>query len=216
MVLAIGISNIKAQSQIVKITVGTSEFFATLENTPTANAFVQLLPLTINMSELGAVEKYYYFPSGTVLPANATNPGTIQTGDLMLYGNNCLVLFYQTFSTSIGYTKIGKINNVAGLTAALGSGSVNVTYEVYDPSMSVSDFDLNNKLFQISPNPAKDQFNIIGGDFTRVSLMDINGKVLLRTKENTVITNNFPAGVYFLKIDTDKYGTVIKKVIIKN
>ncbi|WP_228376459.1 cyclophilin-like fold protein [Chryseobacterium sp. JAH] len=215
-IFAVSISKLNAQSQNVKITVGSSEFIATLENNPTSAAFVQLLPLTINMSELGGVEKYFYFPSGTTLPTNATNPGTIQTGDLTLYGNNCLVLFYQTFPTSVSYTKIGKINNVTGLTAALGSGSVSVSYELLDPTMGVSDLDVKNNLFQVTPNPATENFRVTGSDFTSLSLLDMNGKVLLQSKENKVDTSNIPAGVYFIKIDADKHSTVSKKVIIKS
>lgn len=119
-----------AVSNKLKITVGTTVFNATLSNNATATAFKALLPLTINMSELGGVEKYYYFPSGIILPTNATSPGTIQNGDLMLYGNNCLVLFYTTFSTGYSYTRIGTVSNPAGLNAALGSGSVTVKYEL--------------------------------------------------------------------------------------
>lgn len=119
-----------SSSNNLKITVGSTVFNASLANNATANAFKAMLPLTINMSELGGVEKYYYFPSGTTLPTNASNPGTIQNGDLMLYGNNCLVLFYTTFSTSYSYTRIGTVTNPAGLASALGSGSVTVTYEL--------------------------------------------------------------------------------------
>ncbi|MBM7421317.1 MULTISPECIES: cyclophilin-like fold protein [Chryseobacterium] len=119
-----------SSSNNLKITVGSTVFNATLSNNATANAFKAMLPLTINMGELGGVEKYYYFPSGTTLPTNASNPGTIQNGDLMLYGNNCLVLFYTTFSTSYSYTRIGTVNNPAGLASALGAGSVTVKYEL--------------------------------------------------------------------------------------
>ena len=110
------------------IKVGSSTFNATLLNNPAVTEFKQRLPLTINMSELNGNEKLYRF--STNLPANASNPGTIQTGDLMLYGSNTLVLFYQTFSTTYSYTRLGRIDNPNGLAAALGSGSVTVTFQL--------------------------------------------------------------------------------------
>ena len=84
-------------SNQIKITVDSSSFTATLQDNPTTNAFKKLLPMTINMSELNNNEKYYSLPNS--LPTNASNPGTIQNGDLMLYGTSTLVLFYKTFST---------------------------------------------------------------------------------------------------------------------
>ena len=110
------------------IKVGSSTFNATLLNNPAVTEFKQRLPLTVNMSELNGNEKLYRF--STNLPANASNPGTIQTGDLMLYGSNTLVLFYQTFSTTYSYTRLGRIDNPNGLAAALGSGSVTVTFQL--------------------------------------------------------------------------------------
>ena len=110
----------------MKITIGTSTFTASLNNNATATAFKGLLPLTINMSDLNNNEKYFDFANG--LPTNAANPGNIQTGDLMLYGNKTLVLFYKSFPTSYSYTRIGRIDDIAGLTAALGSGNVTVTF----------------------------------------------------------------------------------------
>ncbi|WP_299820146.1 cyclophilin-like fold protein [uncultured Pontibacter sp.] len=112
----------------MKIHIGTSTFTATLYENATAEAFKTRLPITVNMVELNDNEKYADLPSS--LPTNASNPGTIQAGDLMLYGSSTLVLFYKSFSTSYNYTKLGRIDDITGLTAALGSGNVKVTFEL--------------------------------------------------------------------------------------
>jgi hypothetical protein len=80
------------------------------------------------MIELNGNEKYFDLPQS--LPTNASNPGTVQNGKLMLYGANTLVLFYKTFATSYSYTRLGRVDDVAGLVAALGSGNVSVTFEL--------------------------------------------------------------------------------------
>ena len=112
----------------MRIKIGSSTFTATLSDNATATAFRGMLPMTINMSELNGNEKYFDLP--VKLPTNASNPGTIQSGDLMIYGSNTLVLFYKTFSTSYGYTRLGRINDTKGLASAVGSGSVTITYEL--------------------------------------------------------------------------------------
>lgn len=71
----------------------------------TAKALQKRLPLTMQMKELNGNEKYHYFPFS--LPTNPKYVGTVQAGDLMLYGSDCLVLFYESFQTDIQYTRIG-------------------------------------------------------------------------------------------------------------
>jgi len=115
-------------SMKLKITVGSNTFNATVYNNSTATAFKAKLPLNINMSELNGNEKYFDLPDN--LPANATNPGTIQIGDMMLYGSATLVLFYKSFSTSYNYTRLARIDNPSGLAAALGSGNISVKFEL--------------------------------------------------------------------------------------
>lgn len=80
------------------------------------------------MTELNGNEKY--FDVSENLPANPSNPGKINSGDLLLYGSKTVVLFYKTFSTSYSYTKLGKIDNPSGLAEALGSGNVVITIEL--------------------------------------------------------------------------------------
>lgn len=110
----------------IRIRVGSATFTATLLPHATAAAFKARLPLTITMSELNNNEKFAQLPNS--LPINASNPGTIQTGDLMLYGSTTLVLFYKTFPTAYSYTRLGRIDNPSGLAAALGPGSATVTF----------------------------------------------------------------------------------------
>lgn len=110
----------------IKIKVNSQTFTATLLDNDSAVAFKQLLPITINMTELHGNEKYYDLPNR--IPTKSSNPGTIHNGDLMLYGSNTLVLFYKTFSTSYSYTKIGSIDDPTGLEKALGNGNVSVTF----------------------------------------------------------------------------------------
>ena len=122
-----GNENKPTMNQKITLKIGGRSFAATLRDNDTARAFAQLLPLTVDMSELNGNEKYHYLPSS--LPTAASRPGTIHAGDLMLYGSDCVVLFYETFSSSYSYTPIGALDAVDGLTAALGRGSVQVTFE---------------------------------------------------------------------------------------
>ena len=115
-------------SNQMRIKIGSSTFTATLYDNATATAFKGMLPMTVKMSELNGNEKY--FDLSVNLPTNASNPGRIESGDLMIYGSNTLVLFYKTFPTSYSYTRLGRINDTTGLASAVGSGSVRVTYEL--------------------------------------------------------------------------------------
>jgi len=111
----------------IQITSGGQTFSAVLYSNDTAQAIVDRLPLTLDMSELNGNEKYYYFDSS--LPIDSENVGYINTGDIMLYGSDCLVLFYDSFSTPYSYTRLGYVDDPDGLANALGSVDVTVTFE---------------------------------------------------------------------------------------
>ncbi|HYC83647.1 MAG TPA: cyclophilin-like fold protein [Chryseosolibacter sp.] len=112
----------------IKIIIGHNNFTAILESNATANEFKKMLPLTISMKDLNSNEKFFDFADN--LPASASNPRTINSGDLMLWGSNTLVLFYKTFNTSYSYTRLGKIENPTGLAKAVGPGNVTVTFQL--------------------------------------------------------------------------------------
>ena len=107
----------------VKAVINGKDYTINLENNETANSFVNMLPKEFKMEELNGNEKYIYLDSS--LPTNSSNPKHINSGDVMLYGDNCLVIFYKSFDTSYSYTKIGHIDNLPDL----GSDSVSVKLE---------------------------------------------------------------------------------------
>lgn len=119
-------SDISASKTTLTVTVGGREFTVTLADNESARRLVDLLPLALDMSELNGNEKFFYLD--TELPAGPYQPGQINAGDLMLYGDNCLVLFYESFTSGYSYTRLGSADDPAGLAQALGGGGVDVTF----------------------------------------------------------------------------------------
>ena len=84
-----------------------------LEDNETVQELLKMLPLNMEMQELNNNEKYYYLTKS--LPTDSSVPSKISKGDLYLYGDDCLVLFYKDFKTTYKYTKIGHIANLKDL-----------------------------------------------------------------------------------------------------
>lgn len=110
------------------VKIGSEIVNATLLDNPTTRALLEQLPLTVTMAEMNGNEKFTYL--STPLPVDPKRPGQIQNGDLMLYGSDCLVLFYDSFATSYSYTRLGRVDDPAALAAVLANGSVEVIFQV--------------------------------------------------------------------------------------
>jgi hypothetical protein len=109
----------------VKIQIGRRIFNAKLLDNASSQALMVMMPITITMTELNKNEKYYNMPNK--LPANPQRVANINNGDLMLYGSDCLVLFYKSFTTSYSYTRLGYLEDVSELASTLGNGNVEIT-----------------------------------------------------------------------------------------
>lgn len=119
----------KSESKANEMTVSVNgkEFSAKFYDTKAAEEFKAMLPLTLDMTELNGNEKYFYLDGR--LTAESERIGSIKRGDIMLYGANCVVLFYESFSTPYSYTRIGYIENSEGLEKAVGTGNVTVEFK---------------------------------------------------------------------------------------
>lgn len=106
------------------LTVNGEAFDVALEDNAAAQALVDRLPLAVSMKELNGNEKYADLAKP--LPAAEQSVGRISAGDLMLWGDDCLVLFYESFRTPYRYTRLGRVVNPDGLKAAVGAGMVKV------------------------------------------------------------------------------------------
>ena len=111
--------NIKSVSVVIE----EKEYILNLEDNKTAKDFVSMLPLDLDMNELNGNEKYINLDKS--LKTNPYNPKRINASDVMLFGDNCLVIFYKSFDTTYSYTKIGHIDNLNDL----GDGDIKVRFE---------------------------------------------------------------------------------------
>ena len=120
----------EAEEMKIRVIAGGKSFQAVLNGGEAARELYSRLPLTLDMSELNGNEKYFYLDSP--LPREAQRVGRINAGDIMLFGADCLVLFYESFSTGYSYTPLGRIQDAGGLAKALGGGGARVTFEAAD------------------------------------------------------------------------------------
>ena len=123
---AIAENTVKHQGNTMNITIGQSTFSAELADTQAAKELTALLPLTLEMQDHLNNEKFAELPKSLSRQDQAV--GRIEAGDIMLWGGDTLVVFYESFHSSYRYTKLGKIQNADKLKNAVGAGKVKMTF----------------------------------------------------------------------------------------
>lgn len=116
------------EEQVMNIQIGEQTFQAVLYENESTKALQEKLPMTIRMDEMNGNEKYYFMDEN--IPSASETVGSIQAGDIMLFGSNCLVLFFKDFQTSYTYTRLGYVRNAPEFVSALESGSLEVTFRM--------------------------------------------------------------------------------------
>lgn len=114
--------------QNIIITIKNKKYEAILYDNSTTKELIKKFPITITMSDLNGNEKYYNFSKS--FSTSSENVANINKGDIMLFGDNCLVIFYKSFSTHYKYTKLGYIKNTEDLENSFGKGDISITFEI--------------------------------------------------------------------------------------
>ena len=183
MLIIFAMAQSMASEMNINVIIGSMTFTATIDDTETGRAFYNMLPMTLNMTELNGNEKYCYLDNS--LPTASYHPGTINAGDIMLYGSSCVVLFYETFSSGYSYSRIGAIDNPSGLAQALGSGNVSV---IFDASSSA-----------VTGIPLIDDAKAI------TAIYDLNGNIM---QQNAL--EQLSRGIYIIKYKNGETKKIIK------
>ena len=114
--------NEKVDENVMKVTINNETYTMKVDNLELMEELFNSLPEKFSMTELNGNEKYYYLNSN-MKNANSEAVGQVQKGDVMLFGSDCLVIFYDSFETEFRYTKIGHIDNLGDI----GSSNVEVS-----------------------------------------------------------------------------------------
>ena len=109
--------------ETIKINISGNDYTVKLENNETADSFMNILPKEYQMREANGNQKYVYLEYK--LPVNEKAVKQIEAGDLMLDGEDCIILFYKSVKTSRKYTKIGHVEDLPHL------GNSNITARFY-------------------------------------------------------------------------------------
>lgn len=105
---------------MLNVDINGAHFALELVENESTRALKDLLPLELEMSSMEH-EKYCYL--GSALPTASYAPGRIEAGDVMLFQDDCLVFFYESFNTPYSYTRLGKLTSTDDLLEACSSSS---------------------------------------------------------------------------------------------
>ena len=131
-------NTVKYRGNTMNITIGQSRFSTELADTQAAKELTALLPLTLEMQDHLSNEKFAELPKD--LSRNDQAVGRIEAGDIMLWGGDTLVVFYESFNSPYRYTRLGKIQNADKLKNAVGAGKVKMTFALCSFENAASSF----------------------------------------------------------------------------
>ncbi|MBR1597885.1 MAG: Ig-like domain-containing protein [Lachnospiraceae bacterium] len=186
----------------INVNIGGKNFTATLEDNASAKAFAKHLPESFNMSELNGNEKYKYLDYE--LPADEKKVGTIHAGDIMLYGNDCIVIFYKSFITPYSYTRLGKLDDTKGLKNAVTDSDVKVSFsKKRSRKISLNKTALKlvkGKKYKLKLKNAKTAKVKWSSRNKKVAAVNKSGRVTAKKKGGTTVTATYGKKMYKCRV----------------
>ncbi|MBQ0078951.1 MAG: hypothetical protein KBS66_03535 [Eubacterium sp.] len=119
-------TEMKEMDNKMQVLVGDYTFTATLEDNQAVNELVDMMSegdVVLKLDDYSGFEKVGSLGCELTRSDKQT---TTHSGDIVLYGGDNIVVFYG--SNSWSYTRIGKIDDLTNWEAALGNGSVTITF----------------------------------------------------------------------------------------
>jgi hypothetical protein len=117
------VSSFEEDSNNMNISLEGVVYSCKTEDNNTVRALKNLLPLKISMEDLNGNEKYAYVAQ-SIKKDQESIPKSINAGDLMVFSDNCLVLFYKSFKTSYSYVRIGSIQIDEAFTSLMAKDKI--------------------------------------------------------------------------------------------
>lgn len=112
----------------MKVQIGEYTFTATLEENEAVNELIKMMkegPIVLELDDYSGFEKVGSLGKSLTRRDKQT---TTESGDIVLYSGNNIVIFYG--SNSWSYTRLGKIDDLTHWEKALGKGSVTATFSL--------------------------------------------------------------------------------------
>ena len=116
----------KRAIKTISVSVNGERFYMDVGESAAAQEFAASTPFTLEMVDLNENEKY--FKGEESLPMSPEQPKHINIGDVMLYGDKTIVIFYQSFDTNESYTRLGKIRQGDSLRYLMEGEKVTVDF----------------------------------------------------------------------------------------
>lgn len=114
----------------IRITVGDTELYATLEDNATTEAWIAEMPMTLSMSDLYGREMCYRYGSGA-FPTDSLRSDGYEVGDIAYWApRGSLVILYAQNGEQFERQHIGHIDS--GVEVFAETGDADVTFEVVE------------------------------------------------------------------------------------
>lgn len=118
----------ETENMQIKITVGNTELFATLEDNATTRALIEQMPMTLSMDDLYGREMCYRY-GANALPTDSLRSDGYEVGDIAYWPpRGSLVILYEQNGEQFERQHIGHISE--GVEVFATTGDAEVTFEV--------------------------------------------------------------------------------------